>query len=164
MPFTRYRITTQQGEVFNGVTDKDGRTMSVHTLVPGALKVELPAKLPESGPGRWVTTDHNYHGLKNTALMAINRLLSMGDEGRLFGSEGKDYMNTRRDKIQVWKPLPEDAGEALVAQSAIHRYGEERCIIQTFLEGDDCWANSGRSWYWQPGMADEVYERNGAAK
>jgi hypothetical protein len=42
MPFSRYRITTQQGEVFNGVTDKDGRTMGVHTLVPGALKIELP--------------------------------------------------------------------------------------------------------------------------
>jgi len=42
MPFTRYRVTTQQGEVFSGVTDKDGRTMSVHTLLPGELKVEFP--------------------------------------------------------------------------------------------------------------------------
>ncbi|WP_137807876.1 type VI secretion system Vgr family protein [Pseudomonas sp. G(2018)] len=41
MPFTRYRITTQQGDVFNGVTDKDGKTMSVHTLLPGELKIEL---------------------------------------------------------------------------------------------------------------------------
>jgi Rhs element Vgr protein len=42
MPFARYRITTQQGEVFNGVTDKDGQTMSVHTLVPGDLRIEFP--------------------------------------------------------------------------------------------------------------------------
>ncbi|KKK07884.1 DUF2345 domain-containing protein, partial [Pseudomonas frederiksbergensis] len=41
MPFARYRVTTQQGDVFNGVTDRDGRTMSVNTLVPGDLKVEL---------------------------------------------------------------------------------------------------------------------------
>ncbi|MCX2901697.1 type VI secretion system Vgr family protein, partial [Pseudomonas mandelii] len=38
-PFTRYRITTQQGEVFSGVTDKNGETMSVHTLVPGNLTI-----------------------------------------------------------------------------------------------------------------------------
>ncbi|URS63628.1 type VI secretion system tip protein VgrG [Pseudomonas sp. Y39-6] len=42
LPFSRYRITTQQGEVFNGVTDKHGQTMSVHTLLPGDLKIELP--------------------------------------------------------------------------------------------------------------------------
>ncbi|MFL6609019.1 MAG: type VI secretion system Vgr family protein [Pseudomonas sp.] len=42
MPFARYRVTTQQGDVFNGVTDRDGRTMSVNTLVPGDLRVELP--------------------------------------------------------------------------------------------------------------------------
>jgi|GEM_PF-30698 len=40
-PFTRYQVTTQQGEVFTGVTDKDGRTMSVNTLVPGDLKIEF---------------------------------------------------------------------------------------------------------------------------
>lgn len=39
--------------------------------------------------------------------MAINRLTSMGDEGRVFGSDGKDYMNTSRDKIQRWTALPE---------------------------------------------------------
>jgi type VI secretion system secreted protein VgrG len=43
MRFSRYRITTAQGEVFSGVTDKDGKTMSVHTLLPGALNIELPA-------------------------------------------------------------------------------------------------------------------------
>ena len=42
LPFTNYRITTEQGEVFNGVTDKDGETMSVHTLLPSALNIELP--------------------------------------------------------------------------------------------------------------------------
>ncbi|MCP1418001.1 type VI secretion system secreted protein VgrG [Pseudomonas laurylsulfativorans] len=42
LAFTRYRITTEQGEVFNGVTDKEGRTMSAHTLLPGGLKIEFP--------------------------------------------------------------------------------------------------------------------------
>lgn len=159
MPFTRYRVTTQQGEVFNGVTDKDGLTMSVHTLVPGELKLEFPNEARESGPGYWVTIDHDYHGLKNTALMVLNRLTSMGDEGRLFGSEGKDYLNTKRDKVQEWKPLPDDVDENIKAQSAIRKYGEDRRIPQTYLEGDDAWASGGRSTYWQPGVADDVYEK-----
>ncbi len=40
--FVRYRITTQNGEVFNGVTDKDGRTMPVHTMLPGHLAIDFP--------------------------------------------------------------------------------------------------------------------------
>lgn len=41
-PFSRYRVTTRQGEVFKGVTDKAGNSMNVHTLVPGELEVEFP--------------------------------------------------------------------------------------------------------------------------
>jgi type VI secretion system secreted protein VgrG len=40
--FVRYRITTQNGEVFNGVTDKDGRTMPVHTMLPGHVAIDFP--------------------------------------------------------------------------------------------------------------------------
>ncbi|QCY12021.1 type VI secretion system tip protein VgrG [Pseudomonas sp. MPC6] len=65
--FNRYRITTQQGEVFNGVTDKDGQTMSVHTLVPGDLKIEFPDS------EQWISfsapQDLNYQGIKCTATM-----------------------------------------------------------------------------------------------
>jgi len=39
-PFAQYRITTPQGEVFTGVTDKEGKTMAVHTLLPGQLEIE----------------------------------------------------------------------------------------------------------------------------
>jgi type VI secretion system secreted protein VgrG len=99
-PFINYQITTRQGAVFTGVTDRQGQTRNVHSLLPGGLKIEFPDKTPASGPGHWVTVDHDYHGLKNTALMVLNRLTSMGEEGRVFGSEGKDYENTKRDKIQ----------------------------------------------------------------
>ncbi|MGA9224440.1 MAG: type VI secretion system tip protein VgrG, partial [Pseudomonas graminis] len=40
--FVRYRITTQNGEVFNGVTDKDGKTMPVHTILPGNIAIDFP--------------------------------------------------------------------------------------------------------------------------
>jgi type VI secretion system secreted protein VgrG len=66
-PFTRYRITTQQGEVFTGVTDKEGQTMSVHTLVPGVLKIEFPES------EKWISfaapSELNYQGMKCTATM-----------------------------------------------------------------------------------------------
>ncbi|MEJ5112077.1 hypothetical protein [Erwinia billingiae] len=54
-------------------------------------------------------------------------------------------MNTKRDKIQQWKPLPADATEEMAASSAVHRYGKERRITQTFQEGDDAWAVGGKS-------------------
>jgi type VI secretion system secreted protein VgrG len=41
-PFARYLITTQEGERFHGVTDKDGRTIPVHTLLPGNVVIEFP--------------------------------------------------------------------------------------------------------------------------
>lgn len=82
MPFARYRVTTQQGEVFSGVTDKDGQTMSVHTLVPGDLKIELPES------EKWISfsapSELNYEGIKCTATMDDGAVL----QGE-FDSENK---------------------------------------------------------------------------
>ncbi|WP_456291485.1 type VI secretion system Vgr family protein [Pseudomonas sp. AK106] len=41
-PYARYLITTQEGERFPGVTDKDGKTIPVHTLLPGKVVIEFP--------------------------------------------------------------------------------------------------------------------------
>lgn len=157
-PFTSYKVTSPDGEIFEGISDLSGKTAPLYTSMPGNVNIEFPREQKNEGPGHWVTVDHDYHGLKNTAIMAINRLTSMGDEGRVFGSEGKDYMNTKRDKIQEWLPLPSDATDEISQQSAVHRYGEQRKVTQTFLEGDDAWAVTGQSWHWQPTTADDVYE------
>lgn len=157
-PFTSYKVTSPDGEIFEGVSDSSGKTAPLYTSMPGNVNIEFPREQKHEGPGHWVTIDHDYHGLKNTAIMAINRLTSMGDEGRVFGSEGKDYMNTKRDKIQEWQPLPSDATDEIQQQSAVHRYGEQRKVTQTFLEGDDDWAVTGQSWHWQPTTADDDYE------
>ncbi|TCT88555.1 type VI secretion system secreted protein VgrG [Gibbsiella quercinecans] len=159
-PFTSYKVTSPDGEVYEGISDSSGKTAPFYSSTPGNVKIEFPREQKDEGPGHWVTVDHDYHGLKNTAIMAINRLTSMGDEGRVFGSEGKDYMNTKRDKIQEWQPLPSDAAEEIEQQSAIYRYGEQRKVTQTFLEGDDAWVVTGQSWHWQPTTADDVYEGN----
>lgn len=39
---TRYRITTAEGEVYNGTSDDIGKTLPVYTMVPASLKVEFP--------------------------------------------------------------------------------------------------------------------------
>jgi type VI secretion system secreted protein VgrG len=157
-PFTKYKVTTAEGEVFEGTSDVYGKTAPIYSSMPGNIQVEFPDEQKDEGSGHWITVNDDYHGLANTAIMAINRLTSMGDEGRVFGSDGKDYMNTKRDKIQEWRPLPSDATEDMEKKSAIHRYGERRIIKQTFLEGDDAWPVSGTSWHWQPTIADDVYE------
>ncbi len=159
-PFTSYKVTSPDGEVLEGISDSSGKTAPFYSSTPGNVKIEFPREQKDEGPGHWVTVDHDYHGLKNTAIMAINRLTSMGDEGRVFGSEGKDYMNTKRDKIQEWQPLPSDVTDEMEQQSVVHRYGEQRKITQTFLEGDDSWAVTGQSWHWQPTTADDIYEGN----
>ena len=146
--------------MLEGISDSSGKTAPFYSSTPGNVKIEFPHEQKDEGPGHWVTVDHDYHGVKNTAIMAINRLTSMGDEGRVFGSEGKDYMNTKRDKIQEWQPLPSDVTDEMEQQSVVHRYGEQRKITQTFLEGDDSWAVTGQSWHWQPTTADDMYEGN----
>ncbi|SEN65635.1 Rhs element Vgr protein, partial [Pseudomonas sp. ok272] len=82
MPFTRYQVTTQQGEVFKGVTDKDGRTMKVHTLLPGELRIEM------LNSENWISfsapPEINYQGVKCTATMDDGAVL----QGE-FDSENK---------------------------------------------------------------------------
>lgn len=50
------------------------------------------------GPGYWRTINDDYHALRNLGVMVVNRATSMGDEGRLFMSDGKDFMHTARIK------------------------------------------------------------------
>lgn len=87
----------------------------------------------------------------------------MGDEGRVFGSDGKDYQNTTRTMIQTWQPLGENE-QHLAASSLTRRYGEERRIEQTYREGPDAWQVSGKSWHWQPATANTVYEYKDSKK
>lgn len=42
MSYAHYQVVAPQGEVFEGITDKEGRTITVHTLVPGDLMFNLP--------------------------------------------------------------------------------------------------------------------------
>lgn len=157
-PFTKYKVTSPEGDVFEGVSDSSGKTAPLYSSTPGKMDIEFPREQKDEGTGHWVTVDHDYHGFKNAGIMSINRLTSMGDSGRAFFSEGKDFMHTKRDKIQEWRPLPSDADENTINNSAIHLYGEQRRITQTFLEGEDAWQVSGTSWRWMPVVADEIYE------
>lgn len=72
-PFTSYRVTNEQGEVFSGVTDREGHTMCVHTLVPGGLNIEFPES--EKWIGFAAPQGFNYQGIKCTATMDDGTLL-----------------------------------------------------------------------------------------
>ncbi|MFB0713858.1 DUF2345 domain-containing protein, partial [Buttiauxella noackiae] len=41
MPFTLYRITTGEGQIYEGRTDAEGKTIDVYTSLPKALKIQL---------------------------------------------------------------------------------------------------------------------------
>ncbi len=178
-----YTLTFDSGPVLKGTLDDQGRAL--HSPVPDSpaqVQYLLPDPTPDqpwadheafqatlgsktsspslSGPGKWVTQELDYHGTRNVGQMFLNRMTSMGDEGRVFGSDGKDYGHTKRTVIQVWEALPADK-QYLAGNSAIHRYGEQRRIEQTYLEGNDSWQVSGKSWYWQPPVADTEYEQQG---
>ncbi|WP_144882833.1 DUF2345 domain-containing protein [Leclercia adecarboxylata] len=41
VPYARYRITTEKGDVFEGRADAEGKTASIFTATPESLKIEL---------------------------------------------------------------------------------------------------------------------------
>ncbi|WP_415378083.1 MULTISPECIES: type VI secretion system Vgr family protein [Enterobacterales] len=50
-PFTTYKITTAEGEVYNGVSSATGETSPIYTSMPSQLKIEYPRNVPESQEG-----------------------------------------------------------------------------------------------------------------
>ncbi|WP_436882674.1 type VI secretion system Vgr family protein [Enterobacter asburiae] len=46
-PFTSYRITTAEGEIFEGVSDAEGKTMNIFTSMPSQLKIDYPRDNPD---------------------------------------------------------------------------------------------------------------------
>lgn len=177
-----YVLTFDNGQVLQGNLDEHGHAL--HRVVPESparVQYQLPEPEPDqpwpaygwlmeeqpstvqyptqaSGPGVWVTQEYDYLGLANLAIGVLNRVTSMGDQGRVFGSDGRDLKNTMRDVIQEWQPLPEDAPLSLLQTSMTHTYGETRRIRQQYLEGNDQWAVGGSSWHWKPVIANKVFE------
>ncbi|MCE9994310.1 type VI secretion system tip protein VgrG [Enterobacter asburiae] len=41
VPYARYRITTEKGQIFEGRADAEGKTASIFTAMPESLKIEL---------------------------------------------------------------------------------------------------------------------------
>ena len=81
------------------------------------------------------------------------RTETIGDEGHLWGSDGKDFEGTMQDVTQTWTALTTSETQALSEQglvSVTKTYGDTRIITQTYLGGPDAWNLNGKSWYWQP--------------
>ncbi len=95
-PFSNYRITTEQGEVFSGVTDKNGETLSVHTLLPGDLKIEFPNS---------VTYDEQLRLLGPEGQLASNLKYSATlADGRIF--EGVTDAKGYTQRFATEQPTP----------------------------------------------------------
>ncbi|MCG8173008.1 DUF2345 domain-containing protein, partial [Brenneria goodwinii] len=48
MPLSRYRITTSEGKVFEGSSDKDGKTDEIFTAAPDNIIIEFPDSLEDT--------------------------------------------------------------------------------------------------------------------
>lgn len=51
MPYTLYKVTTAEGDVYTGTTDKLGNTMPIYTASPLSLKIEFPLSSTDSEQG-----------------------------------------------------------------------------------------------------------------
>lgn len=109
------------------------------------------------GAGKWMTINIEYTSLITGVAFAANFLISLGDEGRVFLSDGKDFANTVRTVTQQWVALGEHE-QGIARRSVSNRYGEQRKIRQMYVEADDNWQISGQSWHWRPAVANLVYE------
>ena len=77
-PFTRYRITSALGEIFNGVTDRDGYTMTAHTALPGELQIEFPEAAVYDEQLRFV-------GPEGEVVANVRYTITLGDGSTLEG-------------------------------------------------------------------------------
>ncbi|WP_223533285.1 DUF2345 domain-containing protein, partial [Pseudomonas sp. GL-RE-20] len=108
LAFTRYRITTDQGEVFTGVTDKEGRTMSAHTLLPGGLEIEFPdstfydEQLRLLGPNGELASN-----IKYSATLADGRILDGVTDGQGYTQRLVTEKPTQITQLLLFPP--EDA-------------------------------------------------------
>lgn len=138
--------------------DRSGQYRHILSCEPKRyLETGRVSRRPESGPGKWRTQKIEKNWLRNSVAFAANRITSLGDEGRMWLSEGKDYANTTRVVTQRWVPLDEH-DKYVALRSVSRRYEESRQISQIYVEADDNWQVSGKSWHWVPVLANEVYE------
>ncbi|MWQ97489.1 DUF2345 domain-containing protein, partial [Escherichia coli] len=50
-PFTTYKITTAEGEVYEGISGAEGETSPISTSMPSQLKIEYPRNIADSQEG-----------------------------------------------------------------------------------------------------------------
>ncbi|CAI1051729.1 type VI secretion system Vgr family protein [Serratia entomophila] len=52
MPYTHYKVTTAEGDVYTGTTNKLGNTMPIYTATPSSMKIEFPLSNTDSEQGQ----------------------------------------------------------------------------------------------------------------
>jgi RHS repeat-associated protein len=136
-----------------------------HTIIvvsKNNLQDESEQEEKNSGEGYWVITNVDMQEVESIAQIFVNRLKSLGDEGRVFGSDGKDLENTVRHVTQTWTAVTTDQSNNMKANGFIsvrRRYGETRVIRQTYNKGKSNWhAVRSGSYFWQPIVGNVEFE------
>lgn len=128
---------------------------------PSSPSFNTTKKPKKAGPGKWLTTDVNKRGIRNLLQILAIRTKTIGDTGRMMGSDGGDGEGTVRDVTQTWTELTASEAQGLSESgltSTTRNYGETRVITQMFLEDPDAWSENGKSWYWQPEVPREDFD------
>ncbi|TDV41518.1 type VI secretion system secreted protein VgrG [Pseudomonas graminis] len=118
--FVRYRITTQDGEVFNGVTDKDGRTMPVHTMLPGRVAIDFPQ------PEEWLTPRPKPEPEEEEEEEEITEGITLRI-GLFFDGTGNNQSNaaaTERCRRQDLETFSSEELESIAATCKQYGFGE----------------------------------------
>ncbi|WP_105746291.1 type VI secretion system Vgr family protein [Cronobacter dublinensis] len=50
-PYTHYRITTSEGEVYEGISDAQGKTVPIYTALPSEIKIDHPREISQKPDG-----------------------------------------------------------------------------------------------------------------
>ncbi|AVF37537.1 DUF2345 domain-containing protein [Rahnella sikkimica] len=53
LPFTRYRVTTGEGDTYEGTTDEFGKTVNIYSDSPTPLKIEYPDTINDEQSRKW---------------------------------------------------------------------------------------------------------------
>ena len=115
------------------------------------------------GSGKWVITETDQVNAKSALALVANRLSTMGDEGRAFGSSTADYENTVRYVEQEWQPFSaQDVYDLAQSNpdfvSAVYDYGTSRIFTQSFLPLGEGFIDPNITHAWRPFVPTQEYE------
>ncbi|HEY2452821.1 MAG TPA: type VI secretion system tip protein VgrG [Scandinavium sp.] len=109
-PFTKYRVTSPEGDIYEGISDSSGKTAPLYSLTPGNMKIEFPDTLsdeqfkaidkstgePVSGYAYFITAESGESISGYTDINGYTQRIETKDESTvevLWGEDAIERMN-----------------------------------------------------------------------